>query len=264
MSPVRPRKSSRRVRGVVPRLGDGLRAVGVWAVRNPQTFLAAAVAVFVAWTLWGFAQRTAAFQVATVELPSQPALTLKAPLIGTNLWQVDLAAVAAELKRQQPSLKAVRVIRQLPDSIRIEAIPRVPVAQVRLDRWYPVDREGFILPAGQVGPEEGRIRIVGVDRAVKAGQDSSDERLRLGLRVIRLLQHSWPQLGRRLTEVNVADPQTIRFVLDDDMEVRCGSEADLDTHLRRLRSTLRTIAKQQLPVQYIDMRFQEPVVAPRS
>lgn len=266
MSPLRSRRSARRVRGVLPRAVEGVRAAIRWTTGHPQPFLAAVAAAVILWSLVGFAQRTAAFKVAAVQWPAQPPLTLKEPLVGTNVWQVNLRAVAEELKRQQPSLKAVRVTRQLPNRIRIDAVPRMPVAQLRLDRWYAVDREGFILPAGQAVPEEGLVRLAGIERSsgVKAGQESRDDRVRLGLRVIQLLRTRAPQLGRRLTEVNVADLQGIRFVLDDAMEIRCGSEAELDAHVRRLRETLRTIAKQQLTVQYIDLRFQEPVVAPRS
>ena len=70
--------------------------------------------------------------------------------------------------------------------------------------------------------------------------------------------------SNKITEVNVADAQRIRFLIDNETEVRCGSEGELETHLERLRSTLSAIARQQLAVSYIDVGFPEPVVQPRS
>ena len=67
-----------------------------------------------------------------------------------------------------------------------------------------------------------------------------------------------------MLEVNVSDPQQIRFLMEGDTEVRCGTEAELEAHLQRLRTALKAIARQSLDAQYIDVRFHEPVVHPRT
>ncbi len=267
MTAMRNRRSRRRVKGLFPRLGEGLKVGGFWMVRHPQRAISFALLLLTVWALWNYAQRAEAFRVAHVQLPPQPSLTLREPLIGTNLWDLDLRALAEHLKRQQPWLKEVRVVRVLPDTIRVDAIPRTPVAQVRIDRWYPVDREGFILPAGSPEPADRLIHLVGFERAgvtLRAGQDNTDARLKLALRILEMLRHAPPLISRRLTEVNVADPQAIRFLMDGQTEVRCGSEAELEAHLKRLQATLKAIARQQLAVRYIDVRFREPVVGSRS
>jgi cell division septal protein FtsQ len=226
--------------------------VGLWAA--------------VSWALWAYAQRSEAFRIAHVHLPPNSSFQLRRPLIGVNIWELDLEALAAELERQQPSLRAVRVVRELPNAIRVVPIPRVPVAQVRLDRWYLVDRDGFILPGGSVAPEGRLVRLVGFERgaSLRAGHENTDERLLLALRVLERLRQAAPVLRRRLTQINVADAQQIRFTLDDALEVRCGREAELEAHVGRLREALRALARQPLDVQYIDVRFQEPVLGPRT
>jgi hypothetical protein len=135
------------------------------------------------------------------------------------------------------------------------------VAQVRLDHWHPVDAEEFVLPEGSPEPAETLVRLAGVERSgLRAGRQSRDERLRLGLRVIATLRRTPTLIARRVTEVNVSDPRQIRFLLDGRTEVRCGSEAELDAHLQRLRAALRAVAKESMEVRYIDVRFQEPVI----
>jgi len=84
------------------------------------------------------------------------------------------------------------------------------------------------------------------------------------LRVLETLRKAPALIARRLTEINVTDPQQIRLVLDGQTEVRCGSEAELGAHLERLRAALNVISKEHLSVQYIDVRFPEPVVGPRT
>lgn len=260
------RARAQRIRGAVPRLGRLFASVGRWVARHPHPFLFAGWLLLSCWGVCAFARRANVFRVAHVLLPTAPPLTLREPLIGENIWALDLQALAEGLRRQQPWLDEVRVIRQLPDAIRIEAIPRVPVAQVRLERWHAVDRSGFVLPEGRDEADERLIRVVGWDRAgtaLKAGKANTDERLALALRALEALKRE-PAISRRITQLNVEDPREIRFLLDDTMEIRCGSESELTAHLARLRAALRAIAKHPVDIGYIDVRFQEPVVAPRT
>lgn len=260
-------KRRRRIVGLIPRLGQGLLRCGRWIARHPQPALLSGFLFAVLWMIGAYAQRSDAFRITQVHLPPRSSLHLRAPLIGTNVWEVDIRALAGDLKQQAPWLKDIRVIRQLPNAIRIDAIPRSPVAQVRIDRWYPVDREGFILPQGSPEPAERLIRLAGFDRAgvtLRAGKENAEERLRLALRVLDKVRRMPSLMSRRLTEINVADPQQIRFLLAGETEVRCGSEAELDAHLQRLRAALRAIAREPLEARYIDVRFKEPVVGPRT
>lgn len=258
----------RRVIGIVPRLGRACWAAGRWAFRHPGSFLLAAGLSVGVWRLWGFAQRAEVFRIAQVELPADSSLHVRRPLIGENLLTLDLGALAEELKRQQPGLKEVRVVRRLPDTLVIEPITRVPVAQVRIGQWHPVDADGFILPEGRVEPAERLVRLAGFERggpALGAGKESHDDRLRLALRVLAALRRAGSLMARRLTEVDVSDPQLIRFFIDGGAtEVRCGSEAELGAHLARLEAALKAIDRHPFEVGYIDVRFQEPVIHPRT
>ena len=265
-------KRRRRLVGLVPRLMAGVAAWVRWMVTHPQLPLAVGILGAAFAGLWGYAQRADAFRIAHVEVSVPSSLKLREPLVGRNLWELDLQALAGELERQQPWLKEVRVVRQLPDTLRIDPIPRTPIAQVRLDRWYPVDREGFILPEGDPESAGMLVRLVGFERAgvaLRVGNANGDERMKLALRVLGILRRSPATVAKRITEVSVADPRQIRFVIGsgataEEIEVRCGSETELEVNLKRLQAVLRVIAKQSLAVQYIDLRFQEPVVSPRT
>lgn len=275
------RKRRQRARGLIPWLGHGLLALGRVLVSHPQPFLMSGLLLLSGWALWSHVERADAFRITQVIPPSQSSLKLPDGVLQANLWRVDIRALADELKQQQPWLKEVRVVRRLPNALRIDAIARVPVAQVRLDRWYPLDREGFILPQGRAEPAAQLVRVAGLDRsavALKTGTRNTDDRLSLALRVLEKLRRAPPSIARRLTEINVADPQQIRFVMDlpappqhvggaqagGETEIRCGSETELDAHLARLRAALKAMATQPLDVRYIDVRFSDPVIGQRT
>ena len=117
-------KRKRRIVGLLPRLGRGVLVTGRWLLRHPQPFMATTLIAASTWGLWSYAQHAEAFRVTQVELPAQSALKMPKSLVGTNLWALDLQRIAEELKRQAPWLKDVRVVRHVPNAIRIEPIAR--------------------------------------------------------------------------------------------------------------------------------------------
>lgn len=267
MASFRARKRRQRIAGLLPSLGKMLLTLMRRLLRHPQALLAAGLIAGGTWFLWRHVQETEAFRVVQVRLPMDSSLKVKQSLIGMNIWTVDLQALARELQAQQPWLKEVRVLRVLPNTLRIQAIPRQPVAQVQLHAWYPVDKEGFIIPDGHSAPADRLVRLRGLARAaapLKVGAVSTDERMVVALRVLSTLRHSPALISRGVAEIDVEHPQQITFRLADGTEVRCGSEAELHMQLERLRAALKAIQRRQIEARSIDVRFKEPVVSPQT
>lgn len=267
MATSRARRRQQQIRGIFPTLWHNLAIVFKWAFGHPKPII---IALFFSATCWGivnFVNQSEAFKIKTVTVPADLSLDLP-NLIGQNIWRVDLQSLSERLQRQRPDLKEIRVIRQLPNAIRVHAIARVAAAQVRLDRWHIVDTEGFILADGQAEPFDGLVRLTGFIRSetpLKLGKLNADERMKLALRVLPLVRQSPVLALRQLVELNVSDMQQIRFVLDGEVEIRCGSEAELEAHLARLQATMKLLARQPpLSIRYIDVRFPDPVVSPQQ
>ena len=253
--------------GLLPRLAQWIIGQGRAIITHPHSLVCGGVLLIALWGLGAALQRAEAFKITRVELPEQPAFTLKFSPIGSNLWRVDVRGIADILKAQQPSLKDVRVIRHMPNTLRIEAVERRPVAAVQLDQWYPMDAAGFVLPDPSPVAPEGLLRITGLSsRTVKVGRDNADDRVLLVLRLRARLRRAPSSIAKSLVELNVADDRELRLVLrhgDEEVEVRCGSEGELETHLRRLHASLRALGSRAWSARYIDVRFPQPVVAPR-
>ena len=266
-----------RWRGLVPGLVRMIGGLTAWFLRHPRPLLACIGFAGIGWALWAYAQRAELFRIAQVEVvPPSAAAYLPPSLVGRNLWQVDLEGLERHLKTEYPWVARVRVLRQLPDSLLVEVAERVPVAQVRIRSsswarraggWHGVDDEGFILSQASDRPSEELAKLVGLgvgQDPLVVGAINRGERVALALRVLARLRSAPALVARQLRELDISDPRQIRFTIDDDVEVRCGSEADLEMQLERLRVALQALVGRQIPVQYVDVRFQEPVVGPRT
>lgn len=259
-----PRAASRgRRRGLIPLLLGGLWRLAGFAWRQKGQAAAAAALAAVLWSLWTFAQRADVFQIAEVQVVPAEALAAPEGFVGRSLWAVNLRATAQELQQRHPHLKAVRVIRRLPNVLRIEAIERVPIAQVSVEsqgpqgrqvRWHPIDPEGIVLPAA-AGSTRDLPRVLGV----RGGAPMA-----LALSVLDAVRAAQPGLPRRIATIDVGDPHQIRLITEDDVEVRCGAPEELPEQLGQLRAVLRALDRRQTAARYIDLRFGEPVVAPRT
>jgi len=252
---------------LLPWIGGRIVRAGGWIWQHPQPAVLVGLLAIAGWGIYTYAQRAEAFRVTDIRLEPNAALRIPPTLIGQNLWTVDVRGLAESLSRQQPTLKTVRVVRELPNRLRIEAVARQPIAQVRLDQWYPVDEEGYLLPDGWLKPSDELVRLVGVETPqarLRAGAANTSERLHVGLRVVETMRRqSWLQ-AHRLRAVDVSDPRQISFMLDEDVEIRCGAESELPAQLERLQAVLKSVEPQRVAIRYIDVRFAQPVVSPRT
>jgi len=217
--------------------------------------------------LWGLTVRSDAFRITEIQVPAESSLAVPDSWLGQNLLAIDLEALAAKLKAQRPQLKRVRVIRRLPNTLQVEVIKRTPVAQIRHGQWHPVDAEGFIFPEANPAPWNHLVILKGVGSphaSLRIGAENTSERLLLALRLVAALRRSPVLMGHRVTVVDVSDPRSLNFVMDDEIEIRCGDETHLATALERLRAVLRRVAGNALAIRYIDVRFKDPVIGPRT
>ncbi len=257
----------RRRAGLIPWTLGRLVSLGGWCVRHPQPFLLFVLVFAAAGLFWHVARRGEAFMISWVQVPEGAGLRVPSWVVGTNLWKLDLRALADDLHGQRPSLKAVRVTRRPPNTIVIDTVPRVPIAQVQLRAWHPVDAEGFVLPEGDPDGVTGLIRLHGVSTGqepLRAGVVNRGERLNLALRVAERVRRGPGTLPAEIAAVDVAHPRDIRLTMAGGTEVRCGAFDELETHLSRLRATLKVLAQRPMRVRYIDVRFDEPVIEPRT
>ena len=260
------KKRRQRVPGVVPAVARGLWQAIRWTFQHARPFVAVAAVLAVVGVCGGLAIRSDAFVIQDVQMTAETPLKVPPTLIGRNVWDVDLRGLSDDLKRQQPHLKQVRVTRRLPNALSIQAVQRVPVAQIKLVQWYLVDADGYVLPQARQTPFEQVVLLKGVEQAkapLKVGRENATEAMQRALRVLSRLRTAPALAAHRLVSIDVSDPAQLLFAIDDEIEIRCGSEEELAIQLGRLRAVLDRVAKQDMIIRYVDLRFPDPVVGPR-
>ena len=129
-----------------------------------------------------------------------------------------------------------------------------------------MDRDGYILPVSAAAPADGLVVLRGIEdpkAPLAAGKANTGERLLRALALIDQLRRSSWLAGHHVSVIDASDPEQVTFVLDQGVEVRCGNPAQLGKELKRLRTVLQQVAKHELNVRYIDLRFQDPVIGPK-
>lgn len=118
----------------------------------------------------------AGFSVAEVNVVGRQATAREALIEAVGLRRGDpILFFDAEAARQRieqiPMVKSAAVQRQLPDTVLIEIVERVPFARWQVDgRTVLVDREGKTLSGYEAGGFEGLKRIVGPGAAAHVGE----------------------------------------------------------------------------------------------
>lgn len=261
-----PRRAWRRHQGLMPQAGKLLWRTGRWLVTRPALWALLLVGLGAGGTGWYVLSRTEAFRLERIETPPDIDFAIPNGLIGRNIWTVDLRQLTDQLKAQRPHLKRVRVIRRLPDTLVIEVLARVPVAQVQLSAgtWHAVDREGVVLPSLGRAPASHLAILKGLHPArLKVGRASAEADLQRAVRMAESLQRAPALIGHRLTSLDVGDEEGLVAVLDETLEVRFGRADQLAEQLPRLRRVLALVQERSLDARYLDVRFEDPVVGQR-
>ena len=260
------RRRSKPSPGAVFRVaGWTVRAIW-WMATHPQPLVLVLVLGGLVFGSWRLVLASDAFLVNDIRVPRE--VTVEIPDVrGQNLWLVDLESLARAVHAKQPELKWVRTVRVPPSTVAIDARARQPIGQVQLLQWHPVDDEGFVFGTPSKEPAADLVMLKGVadpKAPLKPGQTNASERLQTAVQLARHVAVSNALGGHRLTALDVGDPRQLNFTLDGDLEIRCGTLEQLDAQLARLRDVLQRVAGQAFAIRYIDVRFPEPVIGPRT
>ena len=158
----------------------------------------------------------------------------------TGVWDADLSALSAELKRL-PWVRSAIVSRVLPDGLRVRITERAPLAIFRTSSgqlaW--VDDEGVRLGLKAPSDQIPDFLIRGLDEAESdAARAENRERMQRYAEMSR----EWRQSGlsERVSEVNLMDLRDVRAQLagdDAQIEVRLGNH-DFGSRLKRALKVL--------------------------
>lgn len=182
-------------------------------------------------------------------------------LKGRNIFDLNLNREADLIARDYPDYRKVLLVRILPNRVFIDFLRRQPVAYLERGRVFLID-EDAVLFTPQAGEDFSSLPLItGLENKIvhpKAGSKYNLKELSFALRIIREARQNRALRDYRITKIEAKMPTSASFFILENLEIRVSDDV-LKDELGLLASLL-TQSKDLINVQYIDLRFKEPVI----
>jgi len=202
---------------------------------------------------------------------------------GRNMLTLDLKKEAERLSKLYPVYKKISLVRILPNRIYVDFVKRNTVAYVKLEKYFSIDENSVLFDTeGEEGksgylPDDGLPVILGLEKKISRpilGTKYSYKELKLALEIIRELSLKNIPRDYQIRIVDVNRPENASIIMDffldrsnfsrdrgerNAFEVIVGQE-NIAYRIGLLASFLDQIDKSQDNIEYIDLRFKEPVI----
>jgi hypothetical protein len=178
----------------------------------------------------------------------------------TSILEVDLAELSRRL-RLNPWIKEAQVRRQLPVTLIIHVVERVPEAVFVADRRYLLSADGVIL-AELEGDDLPTLPILraATPRRVTPGERILSSEMAQGLSVWRQFQLANAVQGERAHEIAMAADGSYVVTLGAQMPVIRLRAQELEEQFRRLGAALAAGGKALTEFVDVDLRFRDRVI----
>ncbi|MFA6216324.1 MAG: cell division protein FtsQ/DivIB [Candidatus Omnitrophota bacterium] len=199
-------------------------------------------------------------------------------LKGRNIFVLDLKKIARHVSELYPVYKKIRIIRILPNQLFVDLQERIALAAVKLGRYYYVDRELSLWDADFLPQDPDLPIIVGLENRLSfphVGSQYHIPQLAFALDIIQATRGDRVLKSYRIARIDIKKPEMISFFIPiasrpsnpqseneltmQDLEVRINS-GKVDEKISILSGLFTQFNNDLATIQYIDMRFKEPVI----
>ncbi|MDD5348083.1 MAG: hypothetical protein PHT59_05665, partial [Candidatus Omnitrophica bacterium] len=199
-------------------------------------------------------------------------------LKGRNLFDLDVRREARQIAGVYPSYQQVRLIKFYPNQLFIDFVKRKAVACIRGQRLLYVDENLVLFRLPEEAPQPAVPEITGITRGLsqaKAGTQCRLSQVTLAMQIISQLARAKALGERRLSRVDVLDPANASFFVFIGqpaaggevhgapaarlLQVKIGNES-VSERVKFLATLLAQVENNLYNIEYIDLRFQEPVI----
>lgn len=185
---------------------------------------------------------------------------------GQNIFKVNLQKETQRLSKQYPDYKRIGLRRLMPNDVMVDFQLRQAVAKVKLsNKYFYVDEEGVLFhPVGQEYDNLQLPLIIGLDTRIflpRSGVKYNEHSLLTTLEFINNLNKD-SELSRevKIKEINLKNINDVFLFTTTDCKVNLGIIDSLNKRLSILQRLVSEIDTDLSKIEYIDLRFREPVV----
>ncbi len=238
------------------------------AVKILQYFMITVCAAFLIFTIWqatvNYMRTSPIFKVR--EVVSQQSLqfirtrTLDR-LIGQSIFDIDLAYIQRRLQAEYPQIDHLRIYRQFPNRIYIDAVRRDPFAVVLLKRQQLlVDKDGTVLSFSV--PANTKLPLISglhFEQLPAAGKPVRHPELNLAISIIQAIRDNPKLESMPVVSLDLANLSDIQGVLANKLKIILA-EDKVQQKIMMLGIVMSQGKIKLEEVNYIDLRFREPVI----
>ncbi|MFH1621885.1 MAG: cell division protein FtsQ/DivIB [Candidatus Omnitrophota bacterium] len=224
------------------------------------------------WGINSYLNRSSYFNIKKVVLngldDKRLAQNISEEFLYDNIFSLDLTSIKENLKVSHPQFHDVFLIKNYPDQLAINVIARKPVAQIEQGGFFLVDNEGVIVSDKTNNPYEDNVIIYGLDNIseLSFGKKINLEQLKAGIRLAQAIENInselislIPNLTRDKIKIDISKYSSL-YVYCDSLELRFYAD-NLMKELKLFKQIIPSIDSKIEQVEYIDLRFAEPVVS---
>jgi hypothetical protein len=170
-----------------------------------------------------------------------------------NLFDLDFDQIRANLMAV-PLVESVRIKRQLPDTLVVDVVERVAVAQVDW-KWrampFLVDRNGIVLPATRSGQALPLIKGIKLDQ-LRPGEEITDAGVRYALDILSACDDLGLSSQISFKQFDLRYPDYINTMLSDGISARFPRHS-ASNKVVRLAATLQVARERGIRIKTVDL-----------
>ncbi len=182
--------------------------------------------------------------------------------LGKNIFALDLKKNAQFIKTMYPAYRTARLVRFLPDKLCVDLMKRTAVASVGSQPAIYLDDNLIFFESADLAGGKPLPMITGIDKErskFRLGQRCSSPGILFAVKVLQHVRDERSLDGYSIDRVQVHDSSNVSLYFPSQLEVKLGHEKLKDS-LRILASLLTQVGNGVSNIEYIDLRFKDPVI----
>lgn len=196
-------------------------------------------------------------------------------IIGGNLSEIDVKRLSRLLQEGHPEIQTITVSKLWPDTVAVRFTLRRPIALIVNGQELLIDEKGALLEKEKYRDEKYALLVenlplisgLNLRRSLKSGQLALNPQLACAFEIIRLFSKSAALRDFQVSKIEVKNiPETVVFIRrkgelpeTKPIAIKIG-ERPYDEKLKMFEVFLKKAAVDWNTVEYIDLRFKEPIV----
>lgn len=179
---------------------------------------------------------------------------------GKSIFKVNLKEIQDKLTAKYPQMAEIRIIKEYPDQISIEAKKRLPFAQIMVrNKVVVLDQKGVVL--SESSKTDDRLPVItGIKVSyARTGLPLRGPQMACALEILRYYRIEKSLTTFPLSSINVTNVSEVFLTLNNNLVIKVDKD-NVEQKIKLLGFMLSRGDLELSQIKYIDLRFKEPIL----